>query len=115
MKTKLNTFAEKIRAEKSLVEEKYAPQIRNHILQIFNKAKIKDKKLEGVKVICGIVFLNGFYRTNYGSDEKVEFFNWRDYNQDCWPEFEETQFLFDILREYEQGLCSEFPYIENIK
>lgn len=114
MQTPLSKFAERIRDEKDEVEAKYSPQVRNHLKQLFDKAKVRDKKLEGIRAICGTVFLDGLYLTEYGTYEKVDCFDWKKHHSDGNPEYQETRDLFDALHEYQEGLCNGLPHIETI-
>lgn len=109
MNSPLSKFAQRIRDEKAEVEAKYSPQVRNHLKQLFDKAKVKDKKLEGIRAICGAVLLDGLYLTKDGEYQKVDFFDLGN------PKYQETRDLFDVLHEYQEGLCNGLPYIESIK
>jgi hypothetical protein len=110
----IDKFVRKIREEKAEVEVKYAPQIRNHLKQLFDKAKVKDIKLEGIRAFNGAVFLDGKYKTDWGTYEKIDNFDLKTLHRDSWPEFIETRDLFNALHEYEENL-HELPYIEPIK
>lgn len=116
MKTALEKIAERIKEEKDKVEAKYSPQVRNHLLQLFVKAKKKDKKLESIETICGEVYLHGGFKNMDGDfDNDIYEFCFRTWFEDRKPKYQETRDLFDALLEYEGELCNGLPYIETIK
>ena len=115
MKSPLEKIAERIREEKDLVEAKYSPIVRNHLLQLFRKAQKKDKKLESIRTINGAVFVNGTYLCNDGEYRELCLRVYPDQYEEYLPKKIDTKNLFDAAKTYSDYLCNGLPYIETIE
>jgi hypothetical protein len=102
-------------AEISVIDRKYAVEIRNHIVQLFRKAQAKAPGLTGVLVGMGTATPSGTYETTYedtGETVEVDACDWK-YRGNVDPKHQEITEFFKVVDEYSDKYM-ELPCIGDI-
>ncbi len=108
----------KERRETAIAEldaEKFAPLIRNHLVQLFRAAHAKDSGLTGFSWVMGSGSADGVYSTIYDDGEKAtrRGLDYDPRNRDK-PEHPETLAFLEAVREYVDRIYNGLPYAGHI-
>ena len=102
---------------------KFAPAIRNHLVQLFRKARAVDPELGDIAVGMGTATIKGTFLCR-GDDEgepgedgprQLSAGDWaEDSCKDYWPVHQETLDLLRAVNAYSDRLCDGLGYINDI-
>ncbi len=118
------TFFDQLAARRSdeiaaLDAAKFAPAIRNHLLQLFRKAHAKDHALEGLAVGMGAATAKGRYllaaRDDEGNLATAKALDW-EYGAGA-PMYQEVSDFFTAAKSYSDRISArhdDLPYIADI-